>query len=355
MKYGVIVFDKTSNIGDDIQSYAAAQLFPKVDYYIDRENLDLFQSEDHYPVKTIMNGWYNHNKLAWPISPYIDPLYISMHFYVDDPLCIGKKIFDDFGSKNLRERAPVGCRDYETLSLFEDLGIPAYFSGCVTLTLKPVFPRKKEKYVCLVDVGHNVEEYVRKEYQDLDIKVISHEDIVDCQKEWADRFKDVETLLELYQNADCVVTKRIHCALPCLALGTPVLLLNDASFDSGRMSGLEKLFNRATINEYISNQYKYNLRAPLDNPNEYIKYADQIRESVISFLQKPGLSMISEEEYINDLKERAKWKNSILLEASRESEIKRNDLLKENKKLKGSKAIQISRKLWKIRNAIKVK
>ena len=30
------------NIGDDIQSYAAIRFLPKIDYYIEREKLDLF-------------------------------------------------------------------------------------------------------------------------------------------------------------------------------------------------------------------------------------------------------------------------------------------------------------------------
>ena len=36
MKYGLLVFKETDNIGDDIQAYAAERFLPKVDYYIDR-------------------------------------------------------------------------------------------------------------------------------------------------------------------------------------------------------------------------------------------------------------------------------------------------------------------------------
>lgn len=89
MKYGVVVYGETQNIGDDIQSYAAAQLLPSVDYYIEREQLDTFRPREDEPVNAIMNGWFMHNKFAWPISNCINPLYISMHFCKDDPLNIG--------------------------------------------------------------------------------------------------------------------------------------------------------------------------------------------------------------------------------------------------------------------------
>ena len=37
MKYGLIIFENTENLGDDIQSYAAMQFLPRVDYIIVRD------------------------------------------------------------------------------------------------------------------------------------------------------------------------------------------------------------------------------------------------------------------------------------------------------------------------------
>ena len=39
MKYGLIVFKETENIGDDIQSYVAIKYLPKIDYYIAKNKL----------------------------------------------------------------------------------------------------------------------------------------------------------------------------------------------------------------------------------------------------------------------------------------------------------------------------
>ena len=60
MKYGLIYYHNTFNIGDDILSYAAKQFLPHVDYYIDREHLDVFVPNECEYVAVIVNGWYLH-------------------------------------------------------------------------------------------------------------------------------------------------------------------------------------------------------------------------------------------------------------------------------------------------------
>ena len=42
MKYGLVVYKETDNIGDDILSYSARRFLPSLDYIIDREGLDTF-------------------------------------------------------------------------------------------------------------------------------------------------------------------------------------------------------------------------------------------------------------------------------------------------------------------------
>ena len=49
-----------------------------------------------------------------------------------------------------------------------------------------------------------------------------------------------ETLLKRYRAASLVITSRLHCALPCLALGTPVVFLHSSTTDP-RFRGLERL------------------------------------------------------------------------------------------------------------------
>ena len=48
MKFGVVIHKPTMNLGDDIQTYAAAKLLPHVDYQIDREYISDFKSSCYH-------------------------------------------------------------------------------------------------------------------------------------------------------------------------------------------------------------------------------------------------------------------------------------------------------------------
>ena len=67
MKYGLIVFKNTCNLGDDIQSYSIKRLLPHIDYYIEREQINVFfpDEDEKEKVKTILGGWYCHNKFIF--------------------------------------------------------------------------------------------------------------------------------------------------------------------------------------------------------------------------------------------------------------------------------------------------
>ena len=60
------------------------------------------------------------------------------------------------------------------------------------------------------------------------------------------RMNDVENLLKRYKKAKVVFTSLIHCALPCIAMGTPVVFI-DAGFNNNaakrdRFGGILDLF-----------------------------------------------------------------------------------------------------------------
>ena len=133
MKFGLVLNKGTDNIGDDIQSYAAMRFLPSVDYVIDREGMDTFESNGER-VKAIMNGWYMYNKSNWPPSESIDPLWVSVHISKNDYFGIGERFLDGLGGEYLKYYAPIGARDVSTLELLRKKGIPAYLSGCLTLT-----------------------------------------------------------------------------------------------------------------------------------------------------------------------------------------------------------------------------
>lgn len=319
MKYGVVVYKDTKNIGDDIQSYAAARLLPQVDYFIDRENLDIFRPREEEPVNTIINGWLMYNKLAWPVSPCINPLYISIHFLEDDVLGINGQFLSGIGGDDLRAAAPVGCRDLSTLRFLKENGIDGYYSGCLTLTLNPIGEVKRKPYICLTDVSDAVEEFYRSRYPDLEFKIIKQvsDDIVSKKDSWEKRFSRVEELLTVYQNARAVVTTRLHCAMPNLALETPVLLVfQDGTEEKNRFEGLENLVHHTTETDILSGKSGFDLRQPAQNPTEYKKLREKLKNTVKEFVKAnqectPQLKA-RYNSYDLEWEQRAAWKNAQL-------------------------------------------
>jgi len=157
MKYGVISHKTTLNIGDDIQTYAAVRLLPRVDYVLARESLDTFCSENNEPVAVLMGHWWLWGKWHWPPAQCIYPLPMGMHINEMDIYASGSPLQRDWlggiGGEYLRAYGPVGCRDAATMEILEACGIENYLSGCLTLTL----PRQERAenagtYACLVDL-----------------------------------------------------------------------------------------------------------------------------------------------------------------------------------------------------------
>lgn len=232
MKYGLIYYRDTDNIGDDILSYAAKQFLPGVDYYIDREEMDVFVPEETEPVAAILNGWYLHYNYTFPPSPYIIPLFVGTHFGRDQMVFGDYSFLDGSASKYLRMSEPVGCRDTNTLTVMREKGIESYFSGCLTLTLQPFADVVKTQAVILTDVPQEIETYVADLLPDRDIIYKTHTIPKEDRGEvWDIREKRVKESLRLYQGAQLVITTRLHCALPAIALGTPVILVGNFDED----------------------------------------------------------------------------------------------------------------------------
>lgn len=296
MKFGLMSYDYTTNLGNEIQSIAARRFLPQIDYFIEHEKLNLFHSDDK--VKMIMNGWYLDCLKSWSPSDSIDPLLISMHFntsFNDTKKVIASSESKDFFSSF----GPVGCRDYSTLNLLNDLEIDAYFTGCLTLTLENKYSANND-YKYIVVNSWNSKEIIDflKSKTDLPIYDIHQESVLSFEKKYLDnmptsytltsfynhkeKFFIAENMLRLYENAYCVITDRVHCALPCLAFKTPVLFFNSATFAPERLQGISELVLQSTLEEYKENYDIFDVENPPKNPNDYLK----IRESLIKKTKK---------------------------------------------------------------------
>jgi len=314
MQYGVVLNYNTNNLGDDIQTFAASKLLPRVDEFLDRENLKM--SEINEKIKFICNGWYMYYPQNWPPAKNLHPLFISFH------ITNSNNSYRKMVSKDLinyyKKFEPIGCRDTYTLNLFKAIGIKAYLSGCLTLTLdNPFSKNERNKDIIVVDPFMF---YMKKEFKEhiikklvpnsfhKNIKYISHyiKYPLDSIEQRMDYTKNI---LDIYAKAHVVITSRIHAALPAMALGTPVIFI-DLGYNSiksrSRFGGILELFNILdnsnlffTDKSYFSRFYRklniYKLYYPMRNfkfewdnppppPREINEIANKIKKKVNMFI-----------------------------------------------------------------------
>ncbi len=320
MKYGLMTYienQKFFNVGDNIQSLAAKQFLPKVDKYVDRESMADYNDDI---VKLIMNGWYIHNTANWVPTDKIIPLFVSFHMNNT----AAPAMLSDKGIAYLKKHEPIGCRDQFTANTLKAKGIEAYFTGCLTLTLDSykvddtergddiyivdplysypstdkLFYSKKSivksflngKAFKLGKKSKHLKNFISEELLN-QAEFINQEPLNKISNK--EKFEMAEDLLNKYARAKLVITSRIHCALPCLAMGTPVIFINgfDQFVDSCRFDGILELFNRIDVNsetgEYSAN---FDLKGKIDkntmvkNLGLHHKLAEPLKEKCRKFI-----------------------------------------------------------------------
>ena len=322
MKYGLIVYKDTENIGDDVQSYVATKYLPRIDYIIDRDSVTSFVPDEKEPVVTFMNAWWMNKKFNWPPSPYIYPKMVSMHFtHYDTIYHINQKhITTGYGKEYLKKYEPIGCRDSYTKNLLQENGIDAYFSGCMTLTLDKFQGIEKEEYILLVDVKDEICEKI-KEITNKKIKIITNNLKLEEHSafNWEQRKEKVEDYLKKIQKASLVITPRLHCALPALALETPVLFI-DYSSNNDRTGDFLRLLNVVKEEELLGKKLRNFINKPKENKRDYLKIRNKLEQECFDFIKN-----LNEEE-INNIKlpevedyrefvERNEFQKQLLLES----------------------------------------
>ncbi|MEM0654127.1 polysaccharide pyruvyl transferase family protein [Klebsiella huaxiensis] len=327
-KYGVIVYQggkfetqNLLNLGDYVQSTAAKQFLPQVDKYVTREGMHLYDDDN---IKMIMNAWYMANPDNFPPSNKIEPFYISVHLNSS----IIDQIFRPEVIAHFKKFQPIGCRDNHTRDLLLAKGIDAYYSGCMTLTLGHTYKRENiTDEVIFADIMHDSlslnqllkqplrlgkrilngrvkELYIKRSvlHKYFDNNVLSNAVYIDQMVPYitpSEGFRMADLYLKRLSSARFVVTSRIHTALPCLAMGTPVIFVNGGfktKVDNCRFDGLFDFFNRIDVDsnggsttnfEFAGN--KINLDTVLKNKDLHIPYANKLIEKCQGFISQ-GLS-----------------------------------------------------------------
>lgn len=276
---------KYGNIGDYIQSLAALQYFPKncIPFFVDRDNVEFF-NESKSNIIIIMNGWNRIRKGNRKISDKIIPIYVSYHIN-------NKKSIDRFSINNLKKYEPIGCRDISTQKLLEKNGINAYFSSCLTTTLDIDFAvNDTERTNEIIFIDYRFGRFPKADTFIKSLKKYNFSNIVykkhmyNLKLSHFERFKLAKQLLDQYARAKLVISTRIHGALPCLALNTPVIFIN-RKFDR-RYPGLYELLNTIGINSKGKFEIKVELNNNLViNPKKYLEYSNKLKKTIKEYIK----------------------------------------------------------------------
>lgn len=261
----------TKNLGDDAQSVAASLLLGTIDTYVDRDALDHVRLDATH--RLIMNSWFaikRHNAIP---HKSLEPIYFGY--------CAGRPeiMNTDWVSEWKRYGRPIGCRDTKTVAMLRDAGLDAYFSGCLTAWIgtfieKPV----RRDGVLFIDVPAHVEKSMPESIRGRAVR-LTNETTPGASP--FERLQQIAKTLDAIRCAELVVTRRLHAALPCVGLETPVIVyLSDDPKNRGRFSGHDTYLPIVIYDDAGSGQW-IEPRVPL-LPTECQEAYDRLAESVRS-------------------------------------------------------------------------
>ena len=272
-------------------------------------------------------------------------------------------MFSKEGIDYFRKFAPIGCRDTGTLELFKKYDIPCFFSGCLTLTLGENYINKHDSKKCIfVDPYY---EFIRNKEGKYSVKTLLKTifygiknlskikrlwkifkyigyyldesfllkfirrflNISAFYKTYSSMFDDsllfsaqyethsinntiknysalilAEKYIKTYSSASLIVTSRIHCALPCLGIETPVIFVTSENLESidkpirspGRFGGLLNLMRVIYFKdnslytddeELLKITGKINLNTNITNKRDYTILRNKLIEVCKEFMK----------------------------------------------------------------------
>jgi len=258
IQYAIAWQPHSDNLGDDLRTYAAMQLLPRVDRVLDADNLDapLEGLGDDDRVIALLSGNVLRENTHWLPERHIAPVCVGVHLSQEDVWGIPFAQLNGAGKEYLAACAPIGCRDQRTVKLMEQTGVPHTLTGCLTLTLKRPQVRT-QNYVCCVDAPRDVVQTLRTYAAGCDVQELTHQ-LENPSADFDARMENVRQMLRIYAGARFIVTRRLHCAMACLAIGTPVLLIYNSDYeDVTRFAPMDQMVRTMPVEAFIA-QLKQN-------------------------------------------------------------------------------------------------
>ena len=239
----------TENLGDHIQINSANSLLrrlwgsPSVFFDRDYQIASLEGcSEVNRRKPIVMNGWFKFNHPGWPPHPSLLPAYVGFHLRPFQ--C--PELLSAAAIRHYRQYSPIGCRDSWTCELLRAHGVEAYVSHCLSLAL----PTRSPSLVPASDVF-----VVSRDRQICDYipqclgpyTFLSH---YSGTRDASVNLATADHLLLLYASrARLIVTTLLHCALPALAMGIPVVMVWPIGPSANRSSDRQRFSSLGSLIE----------------------------------------------------------------------------------------------------------
>jgi hypothetical protein len=230
----------TENLGDHIQIISGLYLLSRAGIeptrFIDRD--DEIQSapglnEADGPVGILLNGWFKTNRAEWPPHPKLAPIVHGFHIRLFQ--C--PELVSDASIEFFRQHQPIGCRDAYTEQLLRSKGVDAFTSNCLSLTL----PRRIDDPVMQTEIFVVSRDERIKEYLPPSIGPYTFVSHYSGSNDFAANMIRAQELLALYRSrAKLVVTTLLHCALPAIAMGIPVVVFYPINGETAHASDRER-------------------------------------------------------------------------------------------------------------------
>lgn len=221
------------NIGDHVQIHALDLIYEQMGlspeeivHFTAEEVEQLCKGNDHYILPLVSANAFYHSLIKMLIEAGLD------RYFTFIPLSIGQTRPDFLTEENLSKyrwiidkfEMPIGCRDYDTALMYKNLGYQSYVNGCISNILPTRKPGSYDK-VYLIDIPETVREYIPKELLDnaetltqkLDDRIPAKQQFKIC---W-------ERYEHLRDTASLIITVRYHIAVPCCAMGIPVIMVEN--------------------------------------------------------------------------------------------------------------------------------
>lgn len=229
------------NLGDNCQSIAMRSLLASIGVddceivELDRDDIATYAGEK---IVVVLNAvFFAHN---FPLSPNIVPIFLGFHASLDVIRA---------NQEYLKAHQPIGCRDTWVVEQCQSLGIEAFLSGCVTMTLdrRMQDPSIEKTYFIY---GENAGRLPMQVFSAVPRHILDASEIIYHRLPVFEYplTPDTRRLIDGYERhiiktlrekATLVVTSLHHIAAPCMAMGIPVIVARETQ--NVRFSFIEDL------------------------------------------------------------------------------------------------------------------